>query len=271
MGKRRTAQYPATLYEPPSLVLPSRRTLLLDIETFPMLFYAWEPYEARALRVVQNTTIASYSAKWLGGKQETRAICDYKGYKPGKRDDKALLMDLWKLLNEAEIVVAHNGARFDKKKVNARFIVHGLGVPAPYQVIDTLTEVRKVADYDSHRLNELCREWGIGQKVRTGGSDLWFDCLEGDMKAWRKMKRYNAKDVAPLLEGAYLKLRPWMKNHPNVSQGAMECPKCGSRRVQARGFSVAKTTKYRRFCCVDCGGWSRDTKNLRKDKPLVSA
>jgi predicted RNA-binding Zn-ribbon protein involved in translation (DUF1610 family) len=245
--------------------------LLLDIETFPMLFFAWKSYEANALKVVENTSVASFSAKWLGGKQVTRCIADYKGYKKGGRDDRALLADLWKLLDEAELVVAHNGQRFDAKKVTARFIALGFGPPSPYTVVDTLLEVRKVAGYDSHRLNELCREWGIGEKVRTGGADLWFDCLAGDEKAWRKMKRYNACDVAPLLEGAYLRLRPWMKTHPNVAGRPMACPKCGSGELQARGTARNRTTEYQRFQCQACGGWSRDSVNLQKEKLLVSA
>lgn len=98
-----------------------------------MLFYAWQPWEATALRVVEPTTICCFSAKWLGGKQITKAISDYKGYKPGKRDDKDLLKDLWKLLDEAEIVVAHNGDKFDVKKINYRFMVNGITPPSPYK------------------------------------------------------------------------------------------------------------------------------------------
>lgn len=249
------------------------RTLLVDTETFPMLFFAWQPWEATALRVVENTSFACWSAKWLGGKQITRCLADYAGYKPNSRNDKKLLAELWKLLDEADIVVAHNAKKFDVKKINYRFIVHGLGIPSPYQIIDTLTEVRKVASFDSHRLNELSRLTTKRQKLRTGGADLWFDCLEGDEKAWRHMKRYCANDVAPLLEDWYLTLRPWIKSHPNVgmwSAGEV-CPKCGSDRVQARGTARNNTTAYRRMHCQSCGGWSRSAKSIPKRKPLVSA
>src|SRR5204863_7932491 len=96
---------------------PTAKTLSVDYETFPMLIYAWEPWEATALRTVENTSMASFSVKWLGGKQTTRCLADYKGYKPHSRDDKKLLLELWPFLDEAEIVVAHNGDKFDVKKM----------------------------------------------------------------------------------------------------------------------------------------------------------
>lgn len=248
--------------------------LSLDIETFPMLFYAWQPWEANALRIIEDTSICCWSAKWLGGKQFTRSLADYKGYKPGGRNDKKLLEDLWTLLDEAEIVVAHNGDRFDVKKINYRFMVHGMKPPSPYKTVDTLKEYRKLAAFDSNKLNDLSRVRGIGAKIRTGGADLWFDCLAGDLAAWKHMKQYNAHDVV-LLEEHYLKLLPWMRNHPNVAAGfgPNVCPKCQSTRLQRRGFGKSRTTTYQRYQCLACGGWCRDHQNLIEtdNKPFVHA
>lgn len=248
------------------------RILFLDIETFPALFYAWQTWEASALRIKEDTSIASFSAKWLGGKHITKALPDYKGYRAGSRNDKWLLQDLWKLLDEADIVSAHNLDRFDAKKVNYRFMVHKLGPPSPYQHVDTLKEVKKVASHDSNKLNELCRVHKIGQKVRTGGADLWFDCLEGDAAAWARMRRYNAHDVR-LLEGWYKLLLPWIRRHPNVGTYTDKpvCPKCGSKDLERRGTAYNATTSYQRFQCRDCGGWLRGTKNERKSRPMVGA
>lgn len=235
-----------------------------------MLFFAWQPWEARALRVVENTSVCAWSAKWLDGKQVTKTLADYKGYKPHSRDDKKLLSDLWTLLDEADVVVAHNGDRFDVKKLNYRFIIHGLGIPSPYKTVDTLKEIKRVASFDSNRLNELCRQTGIGEKVRTGGADLWFDCLEGDRKAWARMKKYNAHDVV-LLEEWYLTLRPWMKQHPNhgAYTGIASCPKCGSTKIQRRGKSRAATRTYDRYQCQSCGSWSQSTESIPEERATV--
>lgn len=256
-----------------SRVAKSPRILLIDIETFPMLMYAWQAWEASALRIVADTSICSFSAKWLGERQIiTKAICDYPGYKPGSRDDKRLLKDLWALLNEADIVGAHNLDRFDDKKITYRFMVHEMPPPSPYKHLDTLKELKKVSSWDSHKLNEVCRVRSIGRKVRTGGADLWFDCLAGDPKAWARMKKYNAHDVR-LLEPVYLFLRPWIRNHPNVGMHTEDvvCPKCGSGDLSQRGFAFNATTQYQRYRCRDCGGWARGAKNVRKGKPLVNA
>ena len=248
------------------------RLLMVDIETLPLLMYAWQPWEATALRIVEDTAICSWSAKWLGGKHITKALCDYEGYEPGSRDDKALLADLWALLDEADQVCAHNGDRFDVKKINSRFMVHGMLPPSPYQQIDTLKAVKSVASFDSHKLDELCRVLELGRKMRTGGKDLWFDCIEGDPKAWTRMKKYNAHDVR-LLEEFYLTVRPWMKNHPNLSthSGLACCPKCGSTKLQGRGKARTATQTYQRFQCQGCGGWARDTKAIDERASVVNA
>lgn len=250
-----------------------QRILLIDIETFPILGYVWQVFDANVLRVEQPTTICAFSAKWLDGKQVTKALPDYPNYKAGGRDDSHLMQDLWALLDEADIVVAHNGNRFDIKKINSRFLVHGLTPPSPYRTVDTLLEARRVAAYDSNRLNELGKILELGEKMKTGGADLWFNCLAGDMKSWRHMKRYNAQDVV-LLEKLYKRLLPWMRMHPNVATGLGPnvCPTCGSYELQARGTARNKTTAYPRFQCQGCGAWCRGTENIlpKEQKPFVA-
>jgi DNA polymerase III epsilon subunit-like protein len=198
------------------------------------------------------------------------ALPDFKGYKVGARNDKKLMEWLWPILDEADVVVAHNGDKFDVKKINYRFMIHGMNPPSPYKTVDTLKAVKGVSSWDSHRLNELCRQLGLGQKHRTGGADLWFDCLAGSDIAWRKMKRYNAKDVK-LLEELYLLVRPWIKNHPNhgTYTGIASCPKCGSVQFQSRGKARTASRTYNRFQCGSCGGWFRDNHCLPEGKASV--
>ncbi len=211
--------------------------------------------------------------KWLNGKQITRALSDYQGYKPHARDDKALLQDLWTYLNDAEVIVAHNGQAFDVRTINARFAKHNIRPPSPYRVVDTLKQARRIAAFDSNRLNDLGTYLNIGEKLRTGGADLWFDCMAGVPAAWRHMKKYNAQDVI-LLEKLYLRLLLWMFSHPNMANGYGPglCPKCGSSQITQQGWRRNATTAYQRFQCSSCGAWLRDTENTLKkeDKPLVA-
>ena len=81
--------------------------------------------------------------------------------------------------------------------------------------------------------------------------------MNGDKKSWKVMRKYNARDVE-LLERVYLKLRPWFTQHPNLNAytDRKDCTKCGSHRLQRRGFEILKNRKRQKFQCLDCGGWS---------------
>ena len=156
------------------------------------------------------------------------------------------------------MVIAHNGQAFDVKRSMERFLYHGLGNPSDFSQVDTLSTARKYFKMGSNKLDRIGRHLGIGRKLKHTGIDLWFDCMDGDPKAWRMMIRYNKQDVQ-LLEDVYLKLRPFMKNHPNVNvldNRTEACPICGSKKLQRRGFSYTRVSKKQRYQCNDCHGWS---------------
>ena len=79
------------------------------------------------------------------------------------------------------------------------------------------------------------------------------------------MKKYNRQDVIAT-EKVYLRLRPWIENHPNIGayKGSDQplCPKCGSGKLQAQGFRVLQQGRYQRYQCQECGGWSRGKEML---------
>lgn len=239
-------------------MLPSR-VLLIDIETSPNIGYTWGTFETDVIEVMQPWHLLSFAYKWLGGTTKCVALPDKKGYKPGC-DDKAILQDLWDLLNEADVVVAQNGDEFDIKKINTRFIHAGMEPPSPYKTVDTLKIARSRFAFNSNRLNDLGQFLGCGEKMKHQGFGLWKGCMAGDRKAWATMKAYNIKDV-DLLEKLYLKMRPWAGTHPNVAICAdRKCPRCGSLRVQARGRTIVQNSIFHRYQCRACGSWSRGQK-----------
>lgn len=248
------------------------KILIFDIETAPNLGYIWGMYEQNVIEFKNEWYMLSFTAKWLGEKPVTYALPDFKGYKPGSEDDKALVTKLWELFDEADIIVAHNGDEFDIKKSNARFTYHKLNPPTPYKTVDTKKVAKKYFSFNSNSLNNLGKHLGLGEKVETGGFKTWKGCMDGDKKAWDTMKKYNKQDVI-LLEKVYLRLLPWMTNHPNsgmFSLGREVCSNCSSTRLQSRGFAVTKTSKYRRVQCQDCGAWGRESKSETIVKPIVS-
>lgn len=236
------------------------KILFIDIETFPNLGYCWRKYEQNIIDYEQEFCIATFAAKWLGGKAIfAKALPDYKGYKKGSYDDKAIVQEICDLLSEADIIVAHNGDAFDFKVINSRLIFHNIKPPAPYKTIDTKKMAKDVARFNSNKLDDLARYFGEGRKIDTTFK-LWLDCINGVQAAWDKMVTYNKHDVA-LLEKVYLRLRPYAKQHPNIGAytNRPDCPKCGSKNLEKRGYAITSTRRYQRFQCKECGGWSRAT------------
>ena len=227
---------------------------LIDLENSPIIGAAWEMWDTDILWIEQDWYLLSYSVKWLGGKHYTKTLTDFPLFKREKNNDRDLVKSLWKVFDEAEILVAHNGNAFDIKKAHARFITHNLPPHSPFVAVDTLSEARKIAKFSSNKLDSVCATLGIGHKLPNTGKDLWKRCMKGDRRAFEEMREYNAHDVV-LLEKLYLHLRPWMKTHPNLRlfDGKVGCPICGSQSVQRRGVEHKLTYDVQRLSCNSCG------------------
>lgn len=247
-----------------------RKVLLFDIETAPNLSYIWGKWEQNALAVEQHWYMICFAYKWLGEKETyVLSLPDFKEYKKDRTNDEALVKELWKLFDKAEVIIAHNGDTFDIKKTNGRFLKYGLEPPTPYKTIDTLKIARKYFKLDSNKLDDLGDYLKIGRKIRTGGFDLWLDCIKGDMKAWKHMTDYNKQDVI-LLEKVYYKLRGWNKSSPNMNlilNKIFNCPNCGSEYTNKRGYETTRVATYQRWNCLNCGYWARG-EIVKRDKPL---
>lgn len=236
------------------------KIFLFDIETAPLTANCWSMWKQNIgwNQLIEDWYMLTWAGKWLG---EDNILFDSNHLHGDPKDDEAICASLHACLDEADIVVAHNGNRFDIKKVNARFIGHGMEPPSPYRKVDTLLEARKNFAFTSNRLDALGDTLGFGRKIDTGGFSLWTRCMSGEIEAFEEMVEYNIQDIA-LLESVYLKLRPWMQQHPNVNvfddDETPRCPKCGGTHLNYRGYATTQMARYHRFQCMDCGGWGRD-------------
>lgn len=243
------------------------KILFFDIETMANLGYVWGKWEQDVIQFKEHWYFLSFAYKWLGEKKTyVCSLPDYPVYKKDKTNDYQLVKALWKLFDEADVVVAHNGASFDVKKANAKFIKHGLKPPRPYKVVDTKTIAKRYFRFDSNKLDDLGEYFNLGRKINTGGFELWIGCATGDKKSWKKMCDYNIQDVI-LLEKVYLKMLPYVTNHPNLNllQDTTHCcPNCSSHRLQKRGTAiVGRTSIVQRYQCNECGAWSQGAKMVR--------
>ncbi len=227
------------------------RILIFDIETSQLVAKLWSLRNndyVNPERVLKDWMIICWSAKWLF---DDKILSDKLTPAEAKRgDDKRVTRSLWKLLNEADIVVAHNGDRFDIKKVNARFLKYGLGHPNYYKSIDTLKVARKEFALTSNKLDYICKYLGIDAKIDTGGIALWDAAEDGDQKALDKMSRYCDNDVV-ILEELYLEIRPYIRNHPSLEQyvDGKACPNCGSKELKESGVYRTQKRAYTAYRC----------------------
>lgn len=246
------------------------KVLLIDIETLPMEVRVWNLGEQRISphNVIKDFSIVTWAAKWLF---EDRVMSEAVTSKEAiDREDYSVLQGMWNLLNEADLVIAHNGNGFDFPKLNTRFIINGFNPPMYYRTIDTLQVARKVFKFSSNQLDYINKLLGLRRKESSVG--LWDLCVEGDVKAISDMQTYNMADVFAL-EDAYLTLRPWMQNHPNlgvfVETEDTVCPKCTHKISEDNWTSQYYTTntgKYRGFRC-NCGAIGRSGVNeIKKNK-----
>lgn len=235
----------------------SPRILLYDIETAPDIALVWSKYlDGSVASIEQDWYLISFAWKWLGDHGvKAVSLPQFKTYKKRPTDDRELCKKLWDLFQEADIVVAHNGASFDTKKANARFIINGFDPPSPYKQVDTKLEAKKTAKFDSNSVADLARQFGLGKKLKHEGIDLWRGVMAGNRKAWRTMVEYNKHDVV-LLEGIYLKLRPWMKSHPNLNlynDSNQLCPNCQHTKLIVRGYYRTLGGERQQLQCKKCG------------------
>ena len=136
---------------------------------------------------------------------------DVRGQR-NKRDDSKIIKGIWKLMDEADIIVGQNSKSFDIKKLNARFVINGMQPPTPYRQLDTKVMAKKAFGFTSNKLeymaDKLCTKYKKLKHKNFIGHELWSECLKGNLKAWVEMEKYNKHDVLAL-EELYDKLLAW--------------------------------------------------------------
>ena len=247
------------------------KILLLDIETAPKLAYVYNVWKENihSNKLKHDYYMLSWSAKWLHDDViYTESIHTTPQYIYNKENDVGILSTLWQLLDEADVVIAHNGNKFDLPSINTRFIKAGIGPPSPYRKIDTYREAKKHFKFTYNSLDYLGEFLGVGRKIKSGGWPMWERCLRGEVEAFEEMMEYNKQDVI-LLQNVYLALLPYMASHPSHVDGERPCcTKCGSGDIQLRGYVHTNISMFRKFVCKSCGGWSRMRINVRNKEEM---
>ena len=251
------------------------KILIFDLEIAPMSAWVWGRWNQNISleATISEWFILCWSAKWLYS--DDVISCRLTSEEALNEDDSRIVKELWKLINDADIVVAHNAKGADIKWMNTRFIMNELAPPKPYHIIDTLEVAKKNFGFSSNKLDALAGYFGIPHKMDTNFK-LWKDCRNGDEEALKYMEEYNRLDV-DILEQVYIVLRPWIKNHPNcgnlLTSNIPICSICASKKLELipDKYYYTSVGKYNLYRCKDCGSISRGRVNLNKGKTEIVA
>lgn len=233
------------------------KILTFDIETSHMVaatFGLWKadiPYD----HIIHDWRIFSAAWKWLGN--DTVYSASQAEY-----TEEEVIHALTSAIQQADIVVGHNIDRFDLKKLNTRvFLCDRPPFFLPTSV-DTYKVAKKEFAFSSNRLDYIAKALGVGGKTSTP-TGLWLKALFGDKEAFTIMEEYNRNDVV-INEKVYLKMRPFIRNHPDVSQLTLNgerlgCPSCGSEKIikygtykEKHGGALKQKRRYQRHQCTSC-------------------
>ena len=231
------------------------RVLILDLEMAPMRAYVWRRWKENISleQTISDNFILCWSAKWLYDNNIYSAFLTPSEI--ANEDDTRITLEMWTLLNRADIVIAYNGRHADLPWLNSAFLRAGLPPTKPFFLVDPYDVVKRSFGFTSNKMDAIAGYLGIEHKLETS-FDLWKRCMEGDEEAMSYMVKYNKMDVK-ILEEIYIKMRPWIQRHPNIAN-IMEkdvCPFCGTENYEelVGRYYYTTSNKYKLYRCNDCG------------------
>ena len=252
-----------------------------DIETRPKVgLYFGPEWQTRISKKLTSVEVLTFAYKWEGS-DETHVLAawDVPSWRPGYMEvdqDEWLMKRLWDLYDMADVVVAHNGDKFDQKKAFGRMWKYGMTPPSHFIEVDTLKLGRTFFGLDSHRLDALAKEIGLEGKVSHDGIDLWDGCMLGVEKDQQHMKDYNEVDTI-LLEEVYQSFEPWIGFNGRGRKfnralwgedGVPQCPNCGSFDLKPNGFRETATQRKQSYLCA-CGARPTERTTAKAKKGVV--
>lgn len=245
------------------------KVLVLDIETKYLVLNGWQLFNQNfgLEQIEEDWSILSFSAKWYDSDEVMY-------HDVSEMSEFDLLLKLHELLNEAHFVIAHNGRRFDLKKIRARMIAEGFKPYSPVRIIDTFEIAKKEFGFSSNKLQYLttllCKTHVKSSHAKFAGFLLWKEFVKGNPEAIREMREYNQIDVLSLQE-LYDILSPWSSTLP-VFEVYDDNPTDMSDWVKD-GYVYSNLGKYHQYRNVKTGQYRRGRVNLlskEKRKSLLA-
>lgn len=192
-----------------------------------------------------------------------------KEFKADPHNDEQLLRDLWPILDQAEVVVAHNGA-FDKGWLLGRYVELGMKLPSSFFLFCTYQNLRPF-NMTSKKLDELSKNL-IGTAKLPTDFNLWARCAQGEIKAFKEMEAYNVQDVYDTLYKVWLRTAYYNPikaiDFANPDSDDIQCKVDGQYLVETGKLYTNRATglKYYLYQNPRSGQLYRDRYNTRSKK-----
>lgn len=198
-------------------------------------------------QIIERGGTICVGAKWVGDKD----VDLFSTWEHGK---DVMLDNIHTMMSVADAIVTYNGDKFDLPILRGEFVLGGFDPTPPVPSIDVYKTVKGFR-LGIHKLGYVGPLLNVGEKVKHEGFGLWAAVMAGDEAAQDRMETYCKQDVN-LLEKLYLRVLPFIKNHPHLGgQKLGACPSCGSLDVQSRGWRRTRAMRVQRVQCQGCGSW----------------
>lgn len=248
--------------------------LFLDLEVSATLAASFSRFKAFISpdAIVQEPYVLTAAWAKNDGPVEGLGLHQLPTWQEDPSNDILLVERVWELLDEADVVIAHN-AGFDTGWMNNRFAYYGITPPSPFKTICTLKALKKYFTLPANSLDASTKYFELDRKRSHEGIGLWLKCMQGDADAVEKMLEYNFGDI-PTLRQLYYKVLPFTQNHPNMAMyyedSQMRCNACGSTNIALEDgkYSYTNLSKFAVHRCGDCGSVRRTRKNVRTKAQL---
>ncbi len=200
-------------------------------------------------------TLLAVGYKWAGDKYVyIPAITDYPTFDADPTDDKRLVADFIEVMKTADMVVTYNGKRFDQPYLYAKCLEHKIEIPPNIPHVDLYQTVRHNMKISRKSLQNVGYHLSLSAEKTPVEGRIWKRASAGHRPSIKYIVDHCAADVE-LLEEAYHRLKPLVRQHPRVGLLAA-CRYCGSHNLQRRGRYLAVVAGPKvRIRCSDCGGW----------------
>jgi uncharacterized protein YprB with RNaseH-like and TPR domain len=148
--------------------------------------------------IVLCCSIKTYGEK----KIQTLRLDTYPSWKKDRTDDKKMCKDILAILDDYDILIAHNGQYFDKGWLNAKAIKYKLNPRIAHtKFVDPCHIARRKLKIHSNSLRSLISFLGLTTQKTEVNQNVWMRAtLNGDKKSMDYIVHHCEIDVRALEE-----------------------------------------------------------------------